>query len=52
MKDLFDYCDFGDLKLNSRIVRTGLWESQREKSGNMTPDIYNWGSKSGCIQAI
>lgn len=41
MKDLFDYCDLGDLKLNSRIVRTGLWESQREKSGNMTPDIYN-----------
>jgi hypothetical protein len=32
MKDLFDYCEFGDLKLNSRIVRTGLWESEREKS--------------------
>jgi 2,4-dienoyl-CoA reductase-like NADH-dependent reductase (Old Yellow Enzyme family) len=41
MKDLFDFCEFGDLKLNSRIVRTGLWESQREKSGNMTPEIYN-----------
>lgn len=41
MKDLFDYIDFGDLKLNSRIVRTGLWESQREKSGNFTPEIYN-----------
>ena len=41
MKDLFDYCEFGDLKLNSRIVRTGLWESQREKSGNLTPEIYN-----------
>ena len=41
MKDLFDYCEFGDLKLNSRIVRTGLWESQREKSGNFTPEIYN-----------
>ncbi len=41
MKDLFDYCEFGDLKLNSRIVRTGLWESEREKSGNMTPEIYN-----------
>ena len=37
MKDLFDSCDFGDLKLNSRIVRTGLWESQREPSGNFTP---------------
>ena len=41
MKDLFDMVEFGDLKLNSRIVRTGLWESQREKSGNMTPEIYN-----------
>ena len=41
MKDLFDYCEFGNLKLNSRIVRTGLWESQREKSGNLTPEIYD-----------
>ena len=41
MKDLFDRCDFGDLKLNSRIVRTGLWESQREPSGNFTPEIYD-----------
>ncbi len=41
MKDLFDYCRFGDLKLNSRIVRTGLWESERESSGNFTPEIYD-----------
>lgn len=41
MKDIFDFCQFGNLKLNSRIVRTGLWESQREKSGNFTPEIYN-----------
>lgn len=41
MKDLFDYCEFGNLKLNSHIIRTGLWESQREKSGNLTPEIYN-----------
>lgn len=41
MKDLFDFVEFGDLKLNSRIVRTGLWESQREKTGNMTPEIYD-----------
>ena len=41
MKDLFDNCDFGNLNLNSRIVRTGLWESQREKTGNMTPEIYD-----------
>ena len=41
MKDLFDRCQFGDMTLNSRIVRTGLWESQREKTGNFTPEIYN-----------
>ena len=41
MKDLFDFCNFGDLKLNSRIVRTGLWESEREQAGNFTPEIYN-----------
>ncbi len=41
MKDMFDYCQFGEFKLNSRIVRTGLWESQREQQGNLTPEIYN-----------
>ena len=41
MKDLFDYCEFGDLKLNSRVVRTGLWESEKEASGNLTPEIYD-----------
>ena len=28
MKTVFDNCQFGDLKLNSRIVRTGLWQTQ------------------------
>lgn len=41
MKDLFDCCKFGEFDLNSRIVRTGLWESERENSGNLTPEIYN-----------
>lgn len=41
MKDLFDYCEFGEFKLNSRVVRTGLWESEREQQGNFTPEIYN-----------
>lgn len=41
MKDLFDFCKFGEFDLNSRIVRTGLWESEREQSGNLTPEIYN-----------
>ena len=39
MKDIFDECDFGDLKLNSRIVRTGLWESQKEMGG-LSPEIF------------
>lgn len=41
MKDLFDECQFAEFKLNSRIVRTGLWESEREKPGNFTPEIYD-----------
>ncbi len=41
MKDLFDYCEFGEFRLNSRIVRTGLWESEREQPGNLTPEIYD-----------
>lgn len=40
MKDVFDKCDFGDLKLNSRIIRTGLWESQNESSKSLTNDVY------------
>lgn len=40
MKDVFDKCDFGDLKLNSRIIRTGLWESQNESSKSLTSDVY------------
>ena len=28
MKDIFDECELGDLKLKSRIIRTGLWENQ------------------------
>ena len=28
MKDIFDNCKIGDLKLQSRIVRTGMWQTQ------------------------
>ena len=28
MKDIFNNCQLGDLKLNSRVVRTGLWQTQ------------------------
>ena len=41
MKDMFDYVKFAEFNLNSRIVRTGLWESQREQPGNLTPEIYD-----------
>ena len=37
MKTIFDKCKFGDLELNSRIIRTGLWESQQ----NDLDAIYN-----------
>ncbi len=29
MKTIFDKCEFGNLTLKSRIIRTGLWESQQ-----------------------
>ena len=28
MKDIFDKCKLGNLNLNSRIIRTGLWQTQ------------------------
>ncbi len=40
MKDIFDECQFGDLKLNSRIVRTGLWESQNRQHGYLKPEVF------------
>ena len=41
MKDIFDKCQLGDLKLNSRIVRTGTWETETEQGGFLTPAIYD-----------
>lgn len=40
MKDIFDECQFGDLKLKSRIVRTGLWESQNRQHGYLKPEVF------------
>ena len=40
MKDIFDECQFGDLKLNSHIVRTGLWESQNRQHGYLKPEVF------------
>lgn len=41
MKDIFDECQFGDLKLKGRIVRTGTWETETEEGGFLTPAIYD-----------
>ena len=41
MKDIFDECQLGDLKLNSRIVRTGTWETETEEGGFLTSAIYD-----------
>lgn len=41
MKDIFDEVEFGDLKLNSRIVRTGTWETQTEEGGFLSPEIFD-----------
>ena len=41
MKDIFDKCKLGDLNLNSRIVRTGTWETETEEGGFLSPAIYD-----------
>ena len=40
MKDIFDNPKFGKFTLQSRIIRTGLWESENESSKNLTNNIY------------
>ena len=46
MKSIFDKCKFGDLTLNSRIIRTGLWESE-QKDLNAIYDRYENIASSG-----
>ncbi|MBR0472447.1 MAG: NADH-dependent flavin oxidoreductase [Methanosphaera sp.] len=41
MKDVFDNTKFGRFNLKSRIIRTGLWESQNDSSKNLTTEIYD-----------
>ena len=41
MKNIFDEVQFADLKLNSRIVRTGTWETETAEGGFLTPDVYD-----------
>lgn len=46
MKSIFDKCRFGDLDLNSRVVRTGLWESEQNDL-NAIYDRYEKIASSG-----
>ena len=46
MKTIFDKCKLGNLKLNSRIIRTGLWESQQDDL-NAIYDRYEKIASSG-----
>ena len=49
MKDIFDEVQFADLKLKSRIVRTGTWETETEDGGFLSPAIYDKYEKiAGC----
>ena len=46
MKTIFDKCKLGDLTLKSRIIRTGLWESQQDDL-NSIYDRYERIASSG-----
>lgn len=41
MKDIFDECQLGNFKLNSRIIRTGTWETETDEGGFLTPAVYD-----------
>lgn len=41
MKDIFDNIKFGRFNLQSRIIRSGLWESQNKSLKRLTPEIYD-----------
>lgn len=41
MKRIFDNTKFGNIPVSSRIIRTGLWESQCDSQKNLTQDVYD-----------
>ncbi|MBQ2225987.1 MAG: tRNA-dihydrouridine synthase [Methanobrevibacter sp.] len=47
MKDIFDECQFGDLNLKGRVVRTGTWETETEEGGFLSPAIFDRYEKIG-----
>lgn len=40
MKDIFDKCNLGNLKLNSRIIRTGTWERDNSEGGFLENSVF------------
>ncbi|MCQ2971773.1 MAG: hypothetical protein MJ209_00510 [archaeon] len=41
MKDIFDECQFGSLKLKSRVIRTGIWETQNTEGGFLSNEVFD-----------
>ncbi len=41
MKDIFDKCKLGNLDLNSRIIRTGTWETETDDGGFLNNTVYD-----------
>lgn len=40
MKDMFDECELGNLKLKSRVIRTGIWERETENGGFLKSSVF------------
>ena len=41
MKDIFDTVKFGKFNIKSRVIRSGLWESENESQKSLTNAIYS-----------
>lgn len=41
MKNIFDEELFNELKLKSRIIRTGAWETENKNGGYLTKEVYD-----------
>lgn len=41
MKSIFENTKFGRFDLKSRIIRSGLWESENESQKTVTPEIFS-----------
>ena len=41
MKKIFDKCKFGNFDIQSRIIRSGMWESQKSENGILDQAVFN-----------